>query len=62
MELGKKHHLWLYGPPSSGKTALKIFKEANGVKMSNGINNGWWNEDLLLSSCGTVWFDEIQKS
>jgi replication-associated recombination protein RarA len=47
MDLGKKHHLWLYGPPSSGKTAIKLFKEANGIKMSNGINNGWWNEDLL---------------
>lgn len=58
---GKKAHLWLYGPPSSGKTAIKLYKEREGCKISLGISNGWWSESLLDPECGTVWFDEIQK-
>jgi hypothetical protein len=61
MQLGKKHHLWLHGPPSSGKTALKTYLEKE-IKMSMGINNGWWDEKLLDNDCVTVWFDEIQKN
>jgi hypothetical protein len=53
--------LWIFGPPSSGKTALRLYFEKNGVKMSTGLIDGWWDSTILESDCGTVWMDEIKK-
>jgi hypothetical protein len=56
----KKKHLWIYGPPSTGKSAMKLYFSKT-MTISRGIHNRWWDEAILRPECGTVWLDEIQK-
>ena len=55
----RRRHVWLFGPPLSGKSTLIRWAQKHGVSMAKGLDSIFHDEKLLEADCRTVYFDDF---